>query len=85
MGLRQTLGRKLISAGVAVYGRLDEVEPGGQAKPTTKPPTHPAHSAVVEASDKPVQWEPHQTGNIVVAEPLMITEYRRRGGDIDAV
>lgn len=80
--LRQRIAKHLIDTGVRWYGQAEVAEKMQEMTLPELPEARArAHDAVVEASDDPVIWQPDQKGGVVVAEPLMMTKFRR--GEID--
>lgn len=55
---------------------LDPVETELAIK-VSQSPQSVAGDAVVEWGENP-QWSPEQSGNVIVAEPLLVSKYRRQ-------
>jgi hypothetical protein len=75
MQLRRRIGKNLIRLGMWVHGPFDKVVLTDD-RPLKEALDLPL-DAVVEAEDTPMQWSEHQTGNVIVAEPDLITLHRR--------
>lgn len=67
---KQRLGNALIRWGM----RLSPTPP--VSKTEIKQALQQSTSGVVEANDVPY-WKEHQTGNVIVAEPAIMKEFRR--------
>lgn len=82
MKLRQRIARKLISFGIRLHGEFDATEP---SKPIPLVPVTKVSSggAVVEETTDAVRWSPEQHGNVVIAEPDIMTRFRREKHDDD--
>jgi hypothetical protein len=76
MALRQRLARKLINIGIRLHGPFETEQ---TAMLPTVPTAH--HDAVVEVTDERVDWHPKQHGNVVIAEPDIMAEFRRKKHD----
>lgn len=64
-----------------MYGDIPQTETAKLAPPKTI--NKMKGGAVVEATDELVQWSPDQRGNVVIAEPDMLTKFRREKHDDD--
>jgi hypothetical protein len=78
MSLKQTIGKKLIDIGIAWAGLPIEEEPRKHIDRINQVP----HSAVVEAEEVRQDWEPVQHGNVIIAEPAVMREFRRHKHDM---
>lgn len=76
--IRQTIGRKLVSLGIKWAG-IPVIE--DQQKAVAKIQGVP-HSAVVEAEPVRQDWEPVQSGNVIIAEPDIMRDFRRQKHDL---
>lgn len=75
MQLRRRIGKNLINLGMWVHGPFEEIKLTDD-RPLKEALGEPL-DAVIEAADTPAQWSEHQTGNVIVAEPELITLHRR--------
>lgn len=73
MGLRQWLGRRLISFGIRIHGTRLEAE----TKHEVNEALHIPEDAMVEAEELSEQWQPEQKGNVIIVEPDLMVKYRR--------
>jgi hypothetical protein len=71
--LRHKFGKVLIGFGFKVYGEM----PQTISVSDTKTILGKSKDAVVEVDDRPNQWSPEQHGNVVTAEPKLMSMHRR--------
>lgn len=45
----------------------------------------PSQGTVIEVDDNPLQWAPKQSGNVIIAEPMLITKDRLEHGRLSKV
>lgn len=73
MKLRRKLGKKLVDWGMRLYGDM----PADQSITSVKTVLEQPLDAAVDASYEVQTWQPEQHGNVIIAEPELITLDRR--------
>jgi hypothetical protein len=76
MSWKQKIGQKLIKRGLKLVGDAPQSDPGASVTDIKEALEEPT-DAVVHVSDRPSVWSPEQHGNVIVAEPKMISLERK--------
>jgi hypothetical protein len=72
--LKQRIGKRLIRIGIGLHGsEPDQKVITTEVKQTLGQPL----DASVEVEEAPQQWQPEQSGNVIIAEPELMHQYRR--------
>jgi hypothetical protein len=74
--LKQRIGKRLIRIGIGLHGGEPEAEKTAYSTEVKQVLGQPL-DASVEVEEAPQQWQPEQSGNVIIAEPELMHQYRR--------